>query len=223
MSRSRKYWLAWALPGIAVLLIAAVAIWWFRPASHPVTTTASLTNYPGLQIQPAFSPDGKQVAFAWDGEKRENFDIYVKAVGAGAPLRLTSNPAAEYHPAWSQDGRSIAFCRVSADHFEIWSISAQGGAERKLGESAVCEGLSWFPDGKYLALVDKAAPHGPNSILSLFIETGEKRRLTSPANELLGDLSPRLSPDGTTLAFRRASSSENNDVYVLRIGAGGNV
>jgi len=221
MSRSRKYWLAWALPGIAVLLIAAVAIWWFRPAFHPATSAASLTNYPGLQIQPAFSPDGQKVAFAWDGEKRENFDIYVKAVGAKAPLRLTSNPAAEYHPAWSPDGRYIAFCRAASDHFEIWSLSAQGGAERKLGEAAVCEGLSWSSDGKYLAVVDKVAPQAPNSIFSLALETGEKRRLTSPANELLGDFSPRLSLDGKTLAFRRASSTENNDVYVLRVGAGG--
>jgi len=221
MPSSRKYWLAWVLAGIAVLVVAAVAIWWFRPVPHPTTSTASLTNYPGLQIQPAFSPDGKQVAFAWDGEKRENFDIYVKVVGAGAPLRLTSNPAAERHPAWSPDGRHIAFCRAVADHFEIWSISAQGGAERKLGESAVCEGLSWSSDGKYLAVVDKAAPQAPNSIFSLSVETGEKRILTSPRNELWGDFSPRFSPDGKTLAFRRASSTENNDVYVLRIGVGG--
>ena len=221
MPRSRKYWLAWVLVGIAVSLVAAVAIWWFRPVAHPATSTASLTNYPGLQIQPALSPDGKQVAFAWDGEKRENFDIYVKDVGAKAPLRLTSNPAAEYHPAWSPDGRSIAFCRELSGRFEIWRISTQGGAERKLGESSACEGLSWSPDGKYLALVDKVAPQAPNCIFTQAVETGEKQRLTSPANELLGDFSPRFSPDGKTLAFRRASSSENNDVYVLPVGVGG--
>src|SRR6267143_5047933 len=141
MSRSRKYGLAWVLAAVC-LLAAAGAIWSCRPVPQPATSTASLTNYPGLQIQPAFSADGKKVAFAWDGEKRENFDIYVKVVGAGAPQRLTSNPAAEYHPAWSPDGRYIAFCRASSDHFEIWNIPAQVGAERKLGESAVCEGLS---------------------------------------------------------------------------------
>jgi Tol biopolymer transport system component len=220
MSRSRMYGLA-VLAGIAVLLVAAVAIWWFRPASHPATSTASLTNYPGLQIQPAFSPDGKKVAFAWDGEKRENFDIYVKVVGAGAPLRLTSNLAAEYHPAWSADGRYIAFCRAMSGRFEIWSIAALGGAERKLGESAVCEGLSWSSDGKSLAFVDKVAQQASNSIFSLSVETGEKRRLTSPPNELLGDFSPRFSPDRKTVAFRRASSSDNNDVYVLSVGVGG--
>ena len=196
------------LSGIALLVVVAAAIRLSRPASHPAPSTASLTNYPGLQIQPALSPDGKQVAFAWDGEKRENFDIHVKAVGAKAPLRLTSNPAAEYHPAWSPDGRHIAFCRELSGHFEIWSISAQGGAERKLGESAACEGLSWSPDGKYLALVDKVAPQAQNCIFLLAVETGEKQRLTSPPNELLGDFSPRFSPDGKTVAFRRASSSD---------------
>jgi len=221
MSRSRKYWLAWVLSGITVLLVAAAAVWRFRPASHPAPSAASLTNYSGLQIQPAFSPDGKKVAFAWDGEKRENFDIYVKVVGAGAPLRLTSNPAAEYHPAWSPDGRYIAFCRAMSERFEIWSIAAQGGAERKLGESAVCEGLSWSCDGKSLAFVDKVAPEAPNSVFSVAVGTGQKWRLTSPPNDLLGDFSPRYSPDGETLAFRRASSTENNDVYVLRIGAAG--
>jgi len=79
----------------------------------------------------------------------------------------------------------------------------------------VCEGLSWSSDGKYLAVVDKVATQAPNSIFSLAVETGEKRRLTSPRNELLGDFSPKFSPDGKTLAFRRASSRDNNDVYAL--------
>ena len=39
---------------------------------------------------PAFSPDGNQLAFAWDGENGDNFDIYVQLIGSGSPpLRLT--------------------------------------------------------------------------------------------------------------------------------------
>jgi hypothetical protein len=52
------------------------------------------------------------VAFAWDGEKGENFDIYVKLVNAGAPLKLTSHPADEYSPAWSPDAGYMAFERT---------------------------------------------------------------------------------------------------------------
>ena len=158
----RRSRLLWSLAGTAVLLVAgvAVALWWLRPTSHAIPKTVPLTSYQGRQITPAFSPDGKQVAFAWDGEQGANFDIYVKLVDAGAPLRLTSSPADKDWPAWSPDARYIAFCRESSDHSEIWMIPALGGAERKLGEVAGvnagmadwCGGLSWSPDGKYMAL-----------------------------------------------------------------------
>jgi serine/threonine protein kinase len=77
----------WALAGLGVLLILVVAVglWFFRPKSHPAPKIVPFTSYPGRQITPAFSPDGKQVAFAWDGEKEDNFDIYVKLVDAGTP------------------------------------------------------------------------------------------------------------------------------------------
>jgi dipeptidyl aminopeptidase/acylaminoacyl peptidase len=52
------------------------------------------------------------VAFAWNGEKQDNFDIYVKMIGTnGPPLRLTTDAAQDYGPAWSPDGRFIAFLR----------------------------------------------------------------------------------------------------------------
>ena len=218
----RKSRLPWALAGTAVLLAAlGIGLWLLRPTSHAAPKTVPLTSYTGRQGTPAFSPDGKQVAFAWNGEKEDNFDIYVKLVDAGTPLRLTSNTAPEYSPAWSPDARYIAFCRAVSGHAEIWMIPALGGAEQKLGESAGC-GLSWSPDGKYLALADKNAPREPYSIFLLSVETGEKRKLTSPPNESVGDLIPQFSPDGKTIAFVRVfSSAPTNDVYVLPFNTDG--
>src|SRR6266446_5226399 len=99
-------------------------------------------------MTPAFSPDGKQVAFAWDGEKGGNFDIYVKLVDAGTPLRLTTNPANEFAPAWSPDGRYVAFYRESGVGGAIFMVPALGGSERRLA-AASRPGLSWSPDGKF--------------------------------------------------------------------------
>ena len=91
-------------------------------------------------------------------------------------------------------------------------IPALGGAERKLGESAGCErpGLSWSPDGKYLALADKSTPRDrghyawwgnrPYSIFLLSVETGTKRKLTSPPTESL-DSMPTFSPDGKIIGL----------------------
>src|SRR5437762_11930329 len=173
---------AWLLVGIvllALLVVAGVHFWTVHPTSQPVSKAVPLTSYPGRQITPAISPDGKQVAFAWDGEKGDNFDIYVKLVNAGEPLKLTSNPAAEFAPAWSPDGRYIAFWREVSDHFEIWMSPALGGADRKLGESARCGGPSWSPNGKFLAIADKSTSQGPSNIFLLSVESGEKQKITS--------------------------------------------
>ena len=52
-----------------------------------------LTTLPGERVAPTFSPDGEQVAFAWDGEKHDNWDIYVTIVGSSETRRLTTDPA----------------------------------------------------------------------------------------------------------------------------------
>ena len=77
--------------------------------------SSPLTSLPGQERNPSFSPDGNQIAFAWDGGNGDNQDIYIKVVGAGVPLRLTTHPAADQKPAWSSDGRHIAFVRSSGE------------------------------------------------------------------------------------------------------------
>ena len=67
-----------------------------------------LTAYPGLSLQPAFSPDGHEVVFSWNGEKQDHYEIYRKLIGQGEPLRLNTGPLGGYSPAWSPDGQWLA-------------------------------------------------------------------------------------------------------------------
>jgi Tol biopolymer transport system component len=168
---------------------------------------------------PSFSPDGQNVAFAWDGDKQDNFDIYVKHIGPGAPVRLTSAPAAEISPAWSPDGNSIAFLREirSKIILSIVLIPALGGGERILGDvawapmSAPGQTLAWSPDGKWLAAYD--CPQGqPGGLWLISVETGSRRRLTTVADAMWVDDGPAFSPDGNSLAFiRRVGGNEGSE------------
>ena len=83
---------------------------WSRSARESGVRSAivPVTRFSGRETQPAFSPDGRQIAFAWDGGKEDNADIYVTLVDAGEPFRLTTDPAPEHSPVWSPDGRYIA-------------------------------------------------------------------------------------------------------------------
>ena len=80
----------------AVVLVAAVV--WLRSLRQPVESpqpplrVTPLTSYAGYESYPSFSPSGDQVVFRWDGDSQDNFDIYVKLVGEGTPLRLTHDP-----------------------------------------------------------------------------------------------------------------------------------
>ena len=69
------------------------------------------TSLPGQEIAPTFSPDGSQIAFAWnEGTGADHqFDLYVKSLGSERLLRLTHHPSRWISPAWSPDGSAIAF------------------------------------------------------------------------------------------------------------------
>lgn len=159
---------------------------------------AHLTSYAGQEISPSFSPDGSQVAFSWNGEKQDNFDIYVKLVSGGPPLRLTSHAQRDHSPAWSPAGDQIAFIR---DGF-LYLISPLGGPERKLTKASIS--LSWSPDGKYIAFSDWGPDSSPPSIYVVSVATGERRRVTDPKVGMYGgDRFCAYSPDGKSLAVLR--------------------
>jgi eukaryotic-like serine/threonine-protein kinase len=113
--RSRTILERWPLILVGVLALLGVSVWFYRSTTTKVPegplVAVPLTSYPGQEQQPSFSPDGNQVAFSWNGQKQDNFDIYVKLIGSGNQLRLTTAPEADSYPAWSPDGRSIAFLR----------------------------------------------------------------------------------------------------------------
>lgn len=57
-----------------------------------------LTSAPGDAKSPSFSPDGRQIAFVWNGEEPSRYDIYVQLVGGDTPLQLTHHKSGDGVP-----------------------------------------------------------------------------------------------------------------------------
>jgi eukaryotic-like serine/threonine-protein kinase len=211
-TRERRVWTT--VFGLALLAVMAVlALYRYAPRREPPEPHETLlealpfTTYPGSADQPSFSPDGSEMAFTWDGEKQDNSDIYVKAIGSEQALRLTSDPAPDRSPAWSPDGTQIAFLRGRPDGgSDVRLVPPTGGPERKIGElqRGAGAGQAWSPDGRFLAVVDRPLPGDPPGIFLLDTTNGSKKRLTSPS-ATSWDGAPAFSPDGRTLAFERVS------------------
>ena len=135
-SRRRRW--AVALP----LILAFLGImWWYRlevrlrfseppPVPGPVDRPSTrLTFDQGLQTDPAFSPDGRSIAYASD--RAGNFDIWVQAIDGSQPRQLTHSPSPDTQPAWSPDGTRIVF-RSERDQGGLFRVSADGGPETQL-------------------------------------------------------------------------------------------
>src|SRR6185436_11226570 len=91
-----------AMIGVAGLLVApALAI-----GDHILELIYGKST-PGDVQTPAWSPDGRKLAFV--SERDGNAEIYVMNADGSAQENLTRQPANDSHPAWSPDGRKIAF------------------------------------------------------------------------------------------------------------------
>jgi Tol biopolymer transport system component len=211
----------------ALLVVAAAAGWRFigrGPSGDTPLDPVPLTNYSGNEVQPNFSPDGNQVVFSWNGEQQDNWDIYVKLTGPGAPLRLTTDPHRDYLPAWSPDGHSIAFMRLIGENtVAVMLVPPLGGAERKIAEFATqilfstpLASLCWAPDSRFLFVAASDKPGEPQRILRLSVDTGDVKTLAVPDDPSSnGYTRPALSPDGSTLAMVSQSGSGSIELLSL--------
>jgi Tol biopolymer transport system component len=184
-----------------------------------------LTTFAGVELSPSLSPDGSHVAFAWNGEDRQNWDVYATVIGGGRAVRLTTNPASDTSPSWSPDGRFICFFRSSSRPAhgvaDVIIMSALGGSERKIAEIDATNRYwarpVWTRDSQYVIVPDRAAPNMPHALFAVSRESGDRRRITAPPPASDGDSSSALSPDGRTLAFVRNRSLSVGDIFLQRL------
>jgi Tol biopolymer transport system component/serine/threonine protein kinase len=218
-----------AASAILLIAVAGTGIWFWRDRWEPppALRAVPLTAYPGYERSPSISPDGRQVAFSWNGAEQDNFHIYVKLIGPGRPLPLTSGRADDEAPSWSPDGLSIAFLRRKGDTAKVMVVPALGGAEREISEVATLPvstnigyylSTTWSPDSRWV-LTSARTSAGTAALWLLSVDSEEKRQLTTPPSVGYGDGHPSFSPDGQTLAFVRYRALQSGDIYVLPLAS----
>jgi Tol biopolymer transport system component/tRNA A-37 threonylcarbamoyl transferase component Bud32 len=224
--RRRLLWIGAGLI-LALVLATATVLWRQSPeALLEPPRLVPLTSMRGEEPGATLSPDGDQVAFAWNGEKQDNFDIYVKMIGSSEMRRLTTDPAWDIMPTWSPDGRQIAFVRLGPDGPRIHLISPLGGAARKLSDFPLAFATpSWSPDGRWLAVARAGSAPGLGTLFSgtgglylLPVNGGEPRALRIPQES--GAISgPQFAPDGRHLAYASGVGLSSH-LAVVELGPG---
>jgi Tol biopolymer transport system component len=177
---------------------------------------------PGNEHDPAVSPDGRRIAFAWDQGRAQPSSLYSKQVGDDSPLRLTDEGGDDQAPAWSPDGTQLGFVRVTAAGCELRSVPAGGGASRRL---AACldpqqRRFAWTPDARGLLLRGprEGGPGAGLHVLDLASQKSHALPIARPGTA--SDGAPAYSPDGRRVAFVREHGAHVGDIYLVDAAGG---
>ncbi len=135
---------------VRVLYLASCLVLLAGFVSAAAAPIRQLTNTSAANFRPAWSADGKSIAF--QSNRDGPYHIYVMDADGGNVRQLTSGDIDDRHPAWSPDGRSIAVDSGSAARREIWTIDVASRARTQITRlDAVTSLPSWRPDGKRIS------------------------------------------------------------------------
>jgi TolB protein len=172
------------------------------------------TNHGSISISPAFSPDGRKIAYL-SYKDRYPF-LYVLDLKTGASQALSRQVGLNAAPAWSPDGRSLAIILSKDGNPEVYLINADGtGLRRLTNERAVDSSPVFSPDGSQIAFVSERA--GTPQVFVMDTSGGNVRRLSYQGGK---SYDPAWSPDGKSIAYVVDKEGEGFEIYVLGVESG---
>jgi TolB protein len=148
-------------------------------------------------ISPAWSPDGKKMAYV-SYEKKKPI-IYVHSLTSGRRKVVANYKGNNSAPAWSPDGSKLAIVLTYAANSQIYTISANGGGLKRITKSRGIDTEPAFsPDGKSIYFTSDRG--GRPQIYKTSANGGGASRVTFEGNY---NVSPGFSPDGKSLVYIR--------------------
>ncbi|MBI4539343.1 MAG: PD40 domain-containing protein [Gemmatimonadetes bacterium] len=173
---------------------------WILPAAGGEART--ITDELGDARQPAWSPDGRLIAF--QSFRDGGWHIWVVGAGGEGLRQLTFGPFDDREPHWSPDGRRIVFASDRSGNYDVWELAIESGALRQLTTDAADDfHPAWSPDGRELAFVStRRADPG----IWIRAGAGAERLAARAAGQVAA---PSWSPDGRRLLFNVVERGES--------------
>jgi hypothetical protein len=163
------------------------------------------------------SPDGTLLAISDQSQGQRQSLVYTLPISGGTP-RLITQVGPSYWHGWSPDGKTLTFCGERGGEFDIYTIPAEGGTEKRLTTAkGLDDGPEYSPDGRYIYF--NSIRTGAMQIWRMRGDGSEQEQVTSDA---LNNWFPHLSPDGRFLVFLSyepevVGHPENKDVTLRRM------
>lgn len=111
-----------------------------------------LTRESGMDWDPSWSPDGKEIVYASDADG--DWEIYVVNLESKDVVQLTDNKLYDGHPRWSPMGNRIVFDTERGGDWEIFTMDSDGKNVKAVTENSAADWMpAWSPDGQWIVYV----------------------------------------------------------------------
>jgi dipeptidyl aminopeptidase/acylaminoacyl peptidase len=225
----------------------AVTHVWVVPAAGPASAARQFTRGDKNAVSPAWSPDGKYLAFLSAREKEGEQQVWMMHADGGEAWQVTAHKGGVSAFAFSPNGKSLLLTaqdqptkdeeqkkkdkddtilinqNIKMSHLWLWDIEAKEGKRLTEGNWTVSD-ARWSPDGAHVSYTVRPTPRADDGDLTdiwiLTVASGEKRRLISSDAP---ESNARWSPDGQWIAFNgsaRAGGVYQGDLFLVPSSGG---
>ena len=167
-------------------------------------------------ISPAWSPDGKRVAYVSFEDRKPV--IYIHELATGKRISLSNQKGNNSAPAWSPDGKKVALALSRDGNTQIYLINADGSGLRRLTRGSTIDTEPQFsPDGRFIYFTSDRGGNPQIYRMSAEGEGSEGAKRISFKQAFV--TSPRISPDGKNLVFI-ANGGSGFKVHLMNLATG---
>ena len=165
---------------------------------NPLTIATSVEPL----MSPAWSPDGKRIAYV--SFEKKSPAIYVQVLATGKRTKVAGFPGINGAPSWSPDGKRLALTLSKDGSPDIFVLRLSNQSLQRLTKSyAIDTEPSWSPDGKQIVFTSDRG--GKAQLYSMPSRGGRAKRMTFDGDYNANGI---FSPDGKNLAMVHANQGD---------------
>ncbi len=227
------HWLSFVNIGIVLLgifIIIKFDIFSSQSTNNPPLSFTPLTSKSGIEAYPAFSNNGKYLAYSYQKSNKDNWQIIIKALDTQQEAIIYQSKAVNLKPVWSGNDEQIAFvewnnlneklCAVYLIELDLTDLFENNyPPSKKLFDCGARSfpHISWHPQSNRFVFNDRQSISDAYALYQYSPDTAQKEQITLPPQSDVGHFGAEISPNGKQVALLNYIDEKQTEILIINL------